>query len=616
MKKNLLGLALANPVVATQEAASVDLDGVNDYFSRASDFTGNADSKTFTMSFYLYADSNNATANPFIFQQTPTTASRNYFGYNTTTGALSGFFKNSANGIILNLDGLFVSLNTWNHFIISCDMSDPLKRHIYMSDKIPPALSWLTYTNDTIEFTHLNTTIGATSAGADLHKGRLSNVFLSREYLDLSVEANRRIFTTIDPNKGLIPNPNQLADYNASYGNVTFYFPMDDPSTAHINAAGNGDMVQNGTIARSNRGPNQYNAVASDFTGTGDYLSSASIGGANSDTITLSFSGAQTLVAAFAVVDFTNGATQNNQITARFSSGALQIVGRDSSATVILNALLAGVIGAHHTISISIDISDVAKRNVVVDGVDVTTSITWLTYNTAATFYLATSTSHRIGAKYNGTTPYGEVGDLYFDTSYIDLSASNPFWDSATNKPKYLGEAGELPTGSSPLIYLPLRADDAGNNLGTGGDFTVNSGPFVGARGASEYIARGAAVDGANYLTGSIFCQSLVKWKSLDSGITWAVSYSNAVTVTDIGNGTDNGVVAYYFGTNESINFGLESETLRFTDGLGFPIPPVIDANTVLFLDFSDTSNFGLNKGSGANYTETGTITAGADVNV
>tara|TARA_R110000772_G_scaffold255345_1_gene371537 strand:- start:40 stop:846 length:807 start_codon:yes stop_codon:yes gene_type:complete len=32
--------------------------------------------------------------------------------------------------------------------------------------------------------------------------------------------------------------------------------------------------------------------------------------------------------------------------------------------------------------------------------------------------------------------------------------------------------------------------NDAGNNLGSGGDFTVNSGPFVGARGGSEFWAR------------------------------------------------------------------------------------------------------------------------------
>jgi hypothetical protein len=103
-----------------------------------------------------------------------------------------------------------------------------------------------------------------------------------------------------------------------------------------------------------------------------------------------------------------------------------------------------------------------------------------------------------VGGSYSSTFGFdGDISDLYFDTSYIDLATENPFYDVETNKPKYLGESGELPTGSSPLIYLPLRADDAGNNLGTGGDFTVNSGPYVGARGASEFIARSADFNGS-----------------------------------------------------------------------------------------------------------------------
>lgn len=90
----------------------------------------------------------------------------------------------------------------------------------------------------------------------------------------------------------------------------------------------------------------------------------------------------------------------------------------------------------------------------------------------------------------------GMLGDVYFDTSYIDLSANNPFWNSDENKPAYLGKNGELPTGSAPLIYLPLRADSAGKNMGTGGDFTVN-GTLEGARGPSEFWANSAEFDGS-----------------------------------------------------------------------------------------------------------------------
>lgn len=59
--------------------------------------------------------------------------------------------------------------------------------------------------------------------------------------------------------------------------------------------------------------------------------------------------------------------------------------------------------------------------------------------------------------------------------------------------------------GSSPLIAMPLNASNAGKNYGTGGDFTANSGPYVGARGASEFWARGCLLpydaSVANYLS-------------------------------------------------------------------------------------------------------------------
>ena len=136
---------------------------------------------------------------------------------------------------------------------------------------------------------------------------------------------------------------------------------------------------------------------------------------------------------------------------------------------------------------------------------------------------------------------------------------------------------------------------------------------FTGARGFNEAWFNAIEVDGTNYLSGSIFCQSLVKWLSTDNGVTWNVTYANSVTVTNIGNGTDNGYVAYYFGTSENINWADEANTLRFTDAFGFPVDPEIDGNTVLFLDFADTSNYGLNK-AGSDFTVTGTPTLRGDL--
>ena len=135
------------------------------------------------------------------------------------------------------------------------------------------------------------------------------------------------------------------------------------------------------------------------------------------------------------------------------------------------------------------DLADFSKKFVYVNGVEV--SPTWSTY-TNDYIGLTPLSSWTIGANWNANNPYeGSFSNFYFDTSYTDLSANNPFWNADENKPAFLGVNGELPTGSAPLIYLPMRADNAGVNKGTGGDFSV-TGTLEGARGPSEFWANSA----------------------------------------------------------------------------------------------------------------------------
>lgn len=58
----------------------------------------------------------------------------------------------------------------------------------------------------------------------------------------------------------------------------------------------------------------------------------------------------------------------------------------------------------------------------------------------------------------------------------IDFSdeASRRKFISASGKPVYLGDNGELPTGSAPALYLNNPYTGFGTNKGAGGNFTVN----------------------------------------------------------------------------------------------------------------------------------------------
>ena len=78
----------------------------------------------------------------------------------------------------------------------------------------------------------------------------------------------------------------------------------------------------------------------------------------------------------------------------------------------------------------------------------------------------------------------------------IDLATDNPFWDSDLGKPNSVRKVIS-DTSVIPFMALPIMGNDAGNNLGSGGDFTVISGPFTGARGGSEFFAKSADFNGS-----------------------------------------------------------------------------------------------------------------------
>ena len=86
------------------------------------------------------------------------------------------------------------------------------------------------------------------------------------------------------------PNPNLLAANTAAgYPPPILYLPLSDPTQPGKNLGTGGDFALNGVVARSGRGPNQFNAVYSDLDGAADYLSRSSIAGiTNSRKITVS----------------------------------------------------------------------------------------------------------------------------------------------------------------------------------------------------------------------------------------------------------------------------------------------------------------------------------------
>jgi len=485
-KLMMVPVGAGEPIVVPE---SVDLDGENDYLSRSSDLVGNADGKTFTFSCWLYHTNESI----YIYNTTPDN-STTYLSI-STNDYYSDFSINAYNAAhtrILYITGnntATIPKYTWTSLVLSVDLADSGKRHLYINDVIPTDLTWHTYTNDTSIFAQTYHYVGAIR-GIVPASSRLAHVFLDYNYRDLSIEANRRLFITDD---------GKPADGQANLSPI-LYMPMKDPDTWHINEGTGGDFTANGTVATSGRGPNQDNCVASTFDGNNDNLQKYD-----------GFSAFSAFTFSFIVKSI--GASQSNIFGGDQASGTdfdifqdvghLRVVGDNAASAVVFQAdNIPTPVGATSHVVITADLNVADSTVILVNNVEVGYDLD--DFEVGET--IDEVTDYRIGRDGVADVRYfeGTIGEFYFDTTYTDLATDNPFWDSDTNRPKPIAQVIEE-TSATPLIALPINGSDAGKNLGTGGDFTVNSGPFTGARGASEYWARSAKKVSSGGLVSSSF---------------------------------------------------------------------------------------------------------------
>lgn len=480
-------------------AESVDFDGTNDYLSRSSDLVGNTDSKTFTFSTWVYIQQVNDIYDYAYLYGSTIVADGNTddIGISVYPAGLTARFRNGAT-TVLYIDKSDIPTNTGINILFAVDMSNPAKRHLYISDILQDDSVFTVYEDITIVFTNpehfieLNSYYGLSTPTVGESKNRKSHTFLDYTYRDLSVEANRRLFITAD---------GKPADGQAAL-NPILYLPMTDPTTAHINKGTGGNFTLNGTIARSGRGPNQDNCVASEFDGSADYLSkSGSIGAVTGKSFTFSFNVKAVDLGLIGYIGFLVGTT--NIFSIAIDPDLRQnFILNEADGTNAAYARLEYVDLLRRNISLQIESDSSGTLKIYLNDTDISGTIVWITSPTGQDYGFGSIDTVFIGRSAAASTIIsGTIGEVYFHTPKLGLSAANHFFDSDTNKPIPVRQVIET-TGVTPLIAMPLRADNPGKNLGSGGDFTEYSAPFAGARGASEFWARSMHSDGTtDYLS-------------------------------------------------------------------------------------------------------------------
>lgn len=459
----------------------VSFDGVNDYLSRGSDLVGNTDSKTFTFSCWVYVDETGLASDPYVYESGSLRfavyyqRSSNHFWINAQNSSGTNVYVQS----LRYVDGgsnFSAQNNTWINILASVDLAAS-QSQVYVSDVAVTAAPTV-ISNDFIDFTTADHRIAQRFSG-QRYKGRISHLFLDYTKRDLSVEANRRLFITDD---------GKPADWSALVAlNPIIAMRMLDKDTAGDNEGTGGDFTVNGVLDTSQRGANQDNCAASQFDGVDDNLTKSSISTSDGKQFLLSFQYKTNSAGSKEI--FNCRSTGNSGV--KSDSGNLQIFAANASGTNILFALVPSVVvGKLSHFVISCDMSDTNKRHVIVDNVDVTASVTWITYTDDVIDFTPTLNWQISGS---GTVNEidGVLGEIYFDTRYEALTVDGDFWNPQSNRPKSVRRVIE-DTGIVPPLAMPLAAYDPRVNLGLGGDFTQLGSGLFGARGASEFIARSA----------------------------------------------------------------------------------------------------------------------------
>ena len=520
MNKEMMLLGTSDAPLDIPEG--IDFEGFNNYLFREIGLVGNSNSKTVTLSFWSYYPTNaggfrgivgaGAEGAQSFFQA---------FMAGATTFSFLGRNASGSNVLSFNTVGSagdfkLMPVRKWNNIIISFDLSDTLKRHVFINEiDVTNDITWATYVDDEIQFQQPKWGVGITpGSNNEAYKGRLCNMFLDYTYRDLTVASNRQLFVnSVDSGKRLAP-----ASFNTMEAlNPILFMPMKNGSTSTDNFGTGGNFSTFHPSFTTQRGPNQLNCRASVFDGANQGLDDSTGQGQQSFNFTM--------VANI----FRNGSSQGGRIIQAkiLATGqethSLEITGANANNPGVLVFSASNVNGGfnsfinctlpaddlfppntHNQVVISVTDPNPAGSfstfHLFVNGVDKTSLVTRL--GNGASF--SRPGKYAIGQQDGGANKFkGTLGEVFFSsTRHWDLPNDNPFWDYENDLPRSLRDANaeDLRNGNGGIggdIQCPIDASDPGKNNGNASDFTVETdsagiAAMSGARGMSEYWAKSA----------------------------------------------------------------------------------------------------------------------------
>lgn len=240
----------------TSPFVPVSLDA-SDVLKRGAGMTGAVDSKMFTLSYWVRRD---AAANYGVIIAAQTSLSGDYTirrfmaESEVTNNKVYIEAKDASGNVILSIKSSALSLGEMHHVLVSIDLSNTSKRHLYV-DGVSDLATVTTYTDAAIDFTVAQWTIGGYSDLTTPLLGELADVwFMPGVYMDLSIGTNRDKFRN--------PLTENAADLGATGSTPTGSAPLvylgRDLDTWHTNKGTGGGFTASGTLTAGSPASVEY----------------------------------------------------------------------------------------------------------------------------------------------------------------------------------------------------------------------------------------------------------------------------------------------------------------------------------------------------------------------
>ncbi|MGI9502946.1 MAG: LamG-like jellyroll fold domain-containing protein [Geminicoccaceae bacterium] len=229
-------------------ANGVAFDGTNDYLTRGADLTGVSDGKVGTFSCWVDFTGGDAT---FQYICNTATATFRLFVGKTTGNKLAVQGRNTSDTTILRLDSQtsVIASEGWHHIAMAWDLAAGIGR-LYLDD-VNDVAGGSTLTNDTIDYTEGEFSIGGDAAGSLKLNAQVADLYLDlASFQDIGTTSIRRRFisaqlkpTNLGPDGA---NPSGSSPAVALTGAT---------ATWHTNDGAGGGFTENGALADASSSP-------------------------------------------------------------------------------------------------------------------------------------------------------------------------------------------------------------------------------------------------------------------------------------------------------------------------------------------------------------------------